>query len=145
MTTEHKITCTSDLEIFPTIYTDIFAFIQIISGNWVSDPTKIIIHYIKVTPCYKEICSIRNEKETLTNYNCQFSYISGVLATRGLVVFESFPIKLWAVLNWIRYYADIWKCHWDSHCALQWRHNERHGISNHQPHDCLLNCFFRHR
>ena len=22
--------------------------------------------------------------------------------------------------------------------ALQWRHNERDGISNHQPHDCLL-------
>ena len=23
--------------------------------------------------------------------------------------------------------------------ALQWRHNERDGISTHQPHDCLLN------
>ena len=23
--------------------------------------------------------------------------------------------------------------------TLQWRHNERDGISNHQPHDCLLN------
>ena len=27
---------------------------------------------------------------------------------------------------------------------LQWRHNGRHGVSNHQPHDCLLNCFSRH-
>ena len=26
---------------------------------------------------------------------------------------------------------------------LQWRHDERDGISNHQPHDCLLNCLFR--
>ena len=26
--------------------------------------------------------------------------------------------------------------------ALQWRHNECSGISNHQPHDCLLNCLF---
>ena len=24
-------------------------------------------------------------------------------------------------------------------CALHWRHNERDGVSNHQPHDCLLN------
>ena len=24
--------------------------------------------------------------------------------------------------------------------ALQWRHNERDGISDHQPHDCSLNC-----
>ena len=23
--------------------------------------------------------------------------------------------------------------------ALQWHHNERNGVSNHQPHDCLLN------
>ena len=28
---------------------------------------------------------------------------------------------------------------------LQWRHNERDGISNHDPHDCLLNRFFRRR
>ena len=27
----------------------------------------------------------------------------------------------------------------------QWRHNERDGVSNHQPHDCLLNCLFRLR
>ena len=26
---------------------------------------------------------------------------------------------------------------------LQWRHNECNDISNHQPHDCLLNCLFR--
>ena len=29
--------------------------------------------------------------------------------------------------------------------ALQWGHNERDGVSNHQPHDCLLNRLFRHR
>ena len=27
----------------------------------------------------------------------------------------------------------------------QWRHNERHGVSNHKPHECLLNCLFRLR
>ena len=26
---------------------------------------------------------------------------------------------------------------------LQWRHNERDGVSDHQPHDCLLNRLFR--
>ena len=31
------------------------------------------------------------------------------------------------------------------HCTLQWRHNERDGVSNHQLHDCLLNCLFRRR
>ena len=28
---------------------------------------------------------------------------------------------------------------------LQWRHNERDGVSNHQPHQCILNGLFRHR
>ena len=28
---------------------------------------------------------------------------------------------------------------------LQWRHNGRDGVSNHQPHDCLLNGLFRRR
>ena len=29
--------------------------------------------------------------------------------------------------------------------SLQWCHNERDGVSNHQPHDCLLNRLFRRR
>ena len=29
--------------------------------------------------------------------------------------------------------------------SLQWRHNEPDGVSNHQPHDCLLNHFSRRR
>ena len=29
--------------------------------------------------------------------------------------------------------------------SLQWRHNERDGVSNHQPHNCLLNRLFRRR
>ena len=29
------------------------------------------------------------------------------------------------------------------HCSLQWRHNEHDGVSNHQPHDCLLNRLFK--
>ena len=30
-------------------------------------------------------------------------------------------------------------------CTLQWRHNGRHGVSNHQPHHCLFNRLFRRR
>ena len=29
--------------------------------------------------------------------------------------------------------------------TLQWRYNEHEGVSNHQPHDCLLNRIFRRR
>ena len=30
-------------------------------------------------------------------------------------------------------------------CSLQWRHNDHDGVSNHQPHGCLLNRLFRRR
>ena len=29
--------------------------------------------------------------------------------------------------------------------AFHWRHNERDGVSNHQPHHCSLSCLFRRR
>ena len=29
--------------------------------------------------------------------------------------------------------------------SLQWRHNEREGVTNHRRIDCLLNCLFRRR
>ena len=29
--------------------------------------------------------------------------------------------------------------------TLRWRHNDRDGVSNHQPYDCVLNRLFRHR
>ena len=30
-------------------------------------------------------------------------------------------------------------------CSLRWRHNGHDSVSNHQPHDCLLNRIFRRR
>ena len=47
--------------------------------------------------------------------------------------------------------AQTWICVSRPQCighrqvALQWRHNEPNGVSNHQPHDCLLKCWFSHR
>ena len=32
-----------------------------------------------------------------------------------------------------------------TYLSLQWRHNERDSVSNHQHHDCLLNRLFSHR
>ena len=62
-----------------------------------------------------------------------------------------------------RYSEHWWWCYWRAnkpcywHCllgifwfqyqegSLQWRHNGCDGVSNHQPHDCLLNRLFRRR
>ena len=59
--------------------------------------------------------------------------------------------KMTTILSWpqcvnqraetLRYL--LWN-HWGEF-SLQWRHNERDGISNHQSHDCLLNRLFRRR
>ena len=38
-----------------------------------------------------------------------------------------------------------WTCFIHTRAPLQWRHNERGGVSNHQPHDCFLNRLFGHR
>ena len=39
------------------------------------------------------------------------------------------------------------KISWTTHASktLLWRHNGHHGISKHQPHDCLLRRLFRRR
>ena len=41
-------------------------------------------------------------------------------------------------------YQIIISC-WHINISLQWRHNGRDCVSNHQPHDCLLNHLFRRR
>ena len=47
--------------------------------------------------------------------------------------------------------GDKWVCHSCldqykvSASSLLWRHNGRDGVSNHQPHDCLLNRLFRRK
>ena len=62
---------------------------------------------------------------------------------------------------WCYFYCKPDKCSWKIVAAdlrrhnvpamnalaitLQWRHNGRDGVSNHQPHHCLLNCLFRRR
>ena len=40
---------------------------------------------------------------------------------------------------------DMGRVDWYLATKLQWRHNERVGVSNHRCLHCLLNCWFRHR
>ena len=41
------------------------------------------------------------------------------------------------------HYQGCWRRYVYSASALQWRHNGRDNVSNHQLPDCLLNCWFR--
>ena len=49
------------------------------------------------------------------------------------------PWRIWVKLTLTKY-NKAWTVH-----TLQWRYNEHYGVSNHQPHDCLLNRLFRCR
>ena len=64
----------------------------------------------------------------------------------------------WHITEWMRHWGRyVSYCHimvWiiqartqsrSSVKPLLWRHNGRDGVSNHQPHDCLLNHSFRRR
>ena len=45
----------------------------------------------------------------------------------------------------VRWASHCWNGYTVGHRSLQWRHNERYSVSNHQPHDGLLNHEFRRR
>ena len=44
-----------------------------------------------------------------------------------------------------RVYIEIlaWSTNWHQCSSLRWRHNGRDGVSNHQPHGCLLQPFIQ--
>ena len=55
--------------------------------------------------------------------------------------------KSWMINNEGVGWIDIsdYKICKNSGISLKWRHNGRDGVSNHQPHHCLLNRFFMRR
>ena len=61
-----------------------------------------------------------------------------------MYIFEEQPLYILAIIIHnvvcsLIYDSLVWRQ------TLQWRHNERDGDSNHQPHNCLLNRLFRRR
>ena len=48
-------------------------------------------------------------------------------------------------LDWISLIVNSLGPNWQSCNTLRWHHNGRDSVSNHQPHDCLLNRLFRRR
>ena len=73
------------------------------------------------------------------------------------VLFWNCRYRLWrCILKWKCHFAEIFVTVWTpvvyKCCAccyfitpLRWRHNDHAGVSNHQPHGCLLNRLFRLR
>ena len=69
------------------------------------------------------VASSRDENETTWSPLCRWHF-------KSIFFNESLCISIQISLKFV---------------PLVWRHNGRDGVSNHQPHDCLLNPSFRHR
>ena len=75
----------------------------------------------------------------------RISFDLAIVRKRAIMVFKidfKFKIGLYGITT--AGWAGI-KAQQNITGTLQWRHNERDGVSNHQPNDCLLNRLFRRR
>ena len=56
-------------------------------------------------------------------------------------------IPMWPYRFWLREseLTSAWVDTGLRSISLHWCHNDHGGVSNHQPHGCLLNCLFRRR
>ena len=74
----------------------------------------------------------------LNGKHCQFIYILDKYNLYSVVLVEG---VVYTFGSWWYWHFT----HWFASKTLEWRHNGRDSVSNHQPHDCFLNRLFRRR
>ena len=62
-----------------------------------------------------------------------------------LLTHPPWPLLHWYFDGWYKVFIFYKTDHAKYSATLRWRHNGRDGVSNHQPHQCLLNRLFRRR
>ena len=73
-------------------------------------------------------------------YGCQLWIPNQHDLGNGLVPSDNNQPNIWAIVG---QHQQPWLGYW--RITLQWRHNGCDSVSNHRPHDCLLNRLFRRR
>ena len=98
-------------------------------GQWVNDESMIIT--------WENVSYNRNSERKITGrgYDLFPSLNTLLIALPQMTAFRPFFVAMIPVT-----FDDS-----SSFESLRWRHNERDSVSNHQPHDCLLNRLFRRR
>ena len=76
-------------------------------------------------------------------YNIPKTYHMGGEKVLDIILHMIAHMKLFPIFDTIRKLRITVLRKFDYLSTLEWRHNGRGGISNHQPHDCLLNRLFR--
>ena len=78
--------------------------------------------------------------------------VINIFQSKTTCIFSKF--WLWAHKPFVKWFPEhlllqAWVAHFPGYphpgLTLQWRHNGHDSVSNHQPHDCLLNNLFRRR
>ena len=102
-----------------------------------------------------QYCNLINSVKN-SDDNCKLhSIILGLLLLWDKKSITNTPLSLGRRMKNLRVYRVNWhrpsSASWHQHQSyfaampLKWRHNGRDGVSNHQPHHCLLNGLFRRR
>ena len=92
------------------------------------------------------VCTIYNHNSVfkVEHIFCKFLRLVIILCNVSLIWDLMGVAMLWDTFWWnLPLYVQsgcTWRCF-----TLQWRHNGRDGVSNHQPHHCLLKRLFRRR
>ena len=90
-----------------------------------------------------DIDKIDHSQSTKIISNSKRGHTSWTLYTRKLYILDNCKYKITLYIR----YCGLWSIGvgYQSPMTLHWRHSRRDGVSNHQPHDCLLNRLFGRR
>ena len=107
----------------------------------IESPTIMGLHSSHIAQWFrtKTICIILQLSVT------GFEYIFKVLATECIVKSLGESVTPREDQIYLIFEHNHEWVYFSTTCSLRWRHNERDGTRNHQPHDCLLNRLFRHK
>ena len=86
-------------------------------------------------------CSVKLKSERIHDIYQR----SNLQRLKALMVFMCVSIRQPILQTDCRHLINIGSCFQGPVSQLQWRHNGHVGVSNHQPHVCLLNRLFRRR
>ena len=105
---------------------------MILASNYTIPHWKIALVIVSIN-----LKVISNEWKSTRSFPVRFSRFQNVSCAivKSLVIDYKRHWLLW------HYAGRLFQCGF----SLQWCHNEWDGISNHQPHGCLLDCLFRPR
>ena len=102
-------------------------------SSWECQRNKRDFHKDEFNPVFSK--KVRGQKHHWEVYNCRHIIIKGVanwLASAQWIMVVHVVGYKWLKVS-------------ENSQTLQWRHNGHDSVSNHQPHDCLLNRLFRRR